>query len=207
MKWLACSLFVGSLLFVLAANLPAQDPSKLTRTPYYPLQVGTIWHYKSGDAKFTIRVVRHEKVGEVLCARLEVNRDGKVVASQHLTVTADGVYSHDLTEQSSGKVVTQTPKPPLCVLKLPPKKGDTWKVDSKGDGKIFRGAFTIGEQKIKVAAGDYETVRVTSQDLEVNALKPTITTYYARGVGMVKQVIQVGDATTEIELEKFESGK
>jgi len=200
-------LFACLVPLVAATVLPAQDTTKLAETPYYPLQVGTTWHYKSGDAAFTIRVARHEKVGDVLCARLEVNRDGKVVAWQHLRVTADGVYSHDLTEQSSGKAVTQTPKPPMLLLKLPAKKGDTWKVDSKADGKTFRGTFKIDEQKVKVAAGDYETVRVTSEDVEVNALKPTITTYYAKGVGMVKQTIRIGEVKTEIELEKFEAGK
>jgi hypothetical protein len=205
MKRFVRGLLVGSLLLLAAVAVSAEG--KLTQTPYYPLQVGTTWHYKSGDATFTIRVTRHEKVGEVLCARLEVNREGKVVAWQHLAVTAEGVYSHDLTEQRAGKAIVQTPKPPMLVLKLPPKKGDAWKVDSKANGKTFRGAFRIDEEKIKVAAGDYETVRVTSQDLEVNALKPILTTYYARGVGMVKQVIQVGEVTTVIELEKFEAGK
>src|SRR6185312_1005861 len=134
------------------------------------------------------------------CARLEVTRDGKVIAWQHLSVTADGVYRHDLTDQHTGSAVTQTPKPPILVLKLPPKSGDTWKVDSKADGKTFRGAFKIDEQEIKVPAGSYKCVRVTSQDLEINGLKPIITTYFASGAGMVKQIIQEGDSKIEIEL-------
>ncbi len=93
MNRLAPVLFACLVPLIAAGNLPAQDATKLVETPYYPLQVGTTWHYKSGDAAFTIRVARHEKVGEVLCACLEVNRDGKVVAWQHLRATADGVYS------------------------------------------------------------------------------------------------------------------
>ncbi len=140
-------------------------------------------------------------------ARLEVTRDDKAIASQHLSVSADGVYRHDLTDQHSGAAVTQVPKPPILVLKLPPKDGESWKVDSKADGKTFRGAFKIDEQEIKVSAGTYKAVRVTSQDLEVNGLKPVITTYFASGAGMVKQIIQEGDSKVEIELEKFEAGK
>jgi hypothetical protein len=196
---------VCPILLVAAAVLSAQD--KLAETPYYPLQVGTTWHYKAGDGKFTVRVTKHEKVGNVLCARLEVRRDGKVVGWQHLAATTDGVYRHDLTDQHTDKAVTQTPKPPILVLKLPPKKGDTWKVDSKANGQAFRGTFKIDEQKIKVPAGEYQAIRVTSQDLEASGLKPVLTTYYASGVGMVKQVIQEGSATREIELEKFEAGK
>ena len=93
------------------------------------------------------------------------------------------------------------------MLKLPPKNGDTWKVDSTADGKAFRGSFKLDEQEIKVPTGTYKAVRVTSQDLEVNGLKPVITTYFAPGAGMVKQIIQEGDSKVEIELEKFEAGK
>jgi hypothetical protein len=203
------------LLVLAAAEMAAQD--KLREASYYPLNVGTTWHYRSGESKFTIRVVRHEKVGETLCAVLETKRDGKVVGSEHLAVTGDGVYRHTLTVQRSQadpndktktvKVpVQQTLKPPMLVLKLPPKVGESWKVDSKADGKTFRGGFQVGEQEITVPAGTYKTIRIASQDLEVNALKPRITTFFAANVGMVKQIIEVGDAKIEIELEKFEPG-
>lgn len=213
MKRLMRSLLACLLLAVVAIELTAQD--KLKETTYYPLKVGTTWHYRSSESKFTIRVARHEKVGDVLCALLETIRDGKVVGSEHLAVTGDGVYRHDLTypqlqsdpkdKNKTVKVsIKQTPKPPILILKLPPRKGDSWKVDSKGDGKTFRGTFQIAEQEVTVPAGAYKTIRVASQDLEVNSLKPTITTFFAQGVGMVKQVIEMGNAKIEIDLVKFE---
>lgn len=202
MKRLIKGTLVGVLLAVLAGGLAAQD--KLAETPYYPLRVGTTWHYKAGEGKFTIRVAKHEKVGETLCARLEVTRDGKVVGTQHLAVAADGVYCHSQTTDGN---VTRTPKPPILVLKLPPKKGEGWKADSTADGKAISGTFQIGEEEIKVSAGTYKAVRITSQELEANGLKPVITTYYARDVGMVKQVIQENNVTLAIELEKFKAGK
>lgn len=215
MNRLIRALFVWLALLLVTAELAAQD--KLKETPYYPLQVGATWHYRSGDGKFTVRVVKHEKVGDTLCALLETRRDGKVVGSEHLAVTADGVYRHDLTamqpqtdpndkNKTVGPAVTQTLKPPILVLKLPPKNGDTWKVDSKGEGKTFRGGFRVDEQEIKVPAGTYKTFRVASQDVEVNSLKTSIHTHFAEGAGIVKQVIEVGDAKAEIELEKFEAG-
>lgn len=210
--------FVGVLLVCLAASAGSAAEVKWTETPYYPLQVGTTWHYKAGEGKITVRVTKHEKVGETLCARLEVTRDGKAVGSQHLAVTAEGVYCHDLTfrtpnDPASGKEgereVTQTPTPPTCLLKLPPKKDERWKVDSKGkEGKIFQAVFQVGEEDVTVPAGTYEkAIRVTSVDLEVNGLRPNIITHYASGVGMVKQVIKEGNVRTEIVLEKFEPGK
>jgi hypothetical protein len=208
-------LFLCLLILFAVADSMAQD--KLKETPYYPLQVGTTWHYRSGDGKFTVRVAKHEKVGDTLCAVLESVRDGKVVGSEHVAVATDGVYRHDLTyilpkreandtTKVSEQSIKETPKPPLLVLKLPPKKGDNWKIDSKGDGKTFRGGFTVEEQEVKVPAGTYKTFRVVSRDLEVNSLKPLVATYYAEGVGMVKQEIEVGDAKAVMELEKFEAG-
>lgn len=215
MKPLLRGLLICPLLLAATSNLTAQD--RLQETPFYPLQVGTTWHYRAGDGKFTIRVAKHEKVGDTLCALLETRRDGKVVGSEHLAVAAGGVYRLDLTAivrkpdpNNKAKTIdaprTQTLKPPILVLKLPPKKDDAWKVDSKSDGQTFRGAFRVEEQELTVPAGKYKTLAVRSQDLETNALKATITTYFAEGAGMVKQVIEIGDAKAVIELEKFEAG-
>jgi hypothetical protein len=213
MKSLIAVLAVHPLL-LLAAE-PAGD--QLLQTPYYPLQVGTTWHYRAGDNKFTIRVARHENVGGTLCALLETRRDDKVVGSEHLAVTADGVYRHLLTSpqprpdpndpsKTIAVLTPQTLKPPILVLKLPPKKGAAWKVDSKSDGKSYRGAFQMDEQQVTVHAGTYKTFRVVSQDFEVNGLKANVTTFFAKDVGMVKQIVEIGEVKTEIDLEKFEAG-
>lgn len=208
-------LSLGVALLCCTVELAAQG--RLKETPFYPLQVGTVWHYRAGDNKFTIHVVRHEKVGETLCALLETRRGGKVVGAEHLAIAAGGVYRHDLTlplrwpapndkDRAVDVVSIQTLKPPILVLKLPPKQDDAWKVDSKSDGQTLRGAFRVEEQEITVPAGKFKTFRVRSQDLEVNGLRADITTHFAEGVGMVKQVLEIGDARTVIELEKFEAG-
>jgi hypothetical protein len=98
--------------------------------------------------------------------------------------------------------------PPILILKLPPKKGESFSVDSKAGGKNYKGVFKIAEEDVTVPAGTYKgAVRVTSQDLEADGLRPTITTWYAEKVGMVKQVIAEGGQTITIELEKFTPGK
>ena len=192
-----------ALLLIAAAQLAAQE--KLKQTPYYPLQVGTTWHYRAGDRKIILRVARHEKTGDTLCAVVEATRDGKVVGTEHLAVTGDGVYRHMQTipKQADKPSVQHTLKPPMLVLKLPPKQCESWKIDSKSEKQTFRGGFQVGEQEITVPAGTYKTFRVASQDLEIDSLKANITTFFAAGVGMVKQIIEVGDAKVEIELEKF----
>jgi hypothetical protein len=204
MKPLRHGLLVFPLLLVASVELAAQD--KLKETPCYPLQVGTVWHYRAGEGKFTIHVVKQEKVGDSLCALLEARRDGKAIGAEHLAVAAGGIYRHDLTRIAGAARVHTALKPPLLILMLPLKKGATWKVDSTREGQPIRGEFRVDEEEITVPAGKYKTFRVRSMDFEINALKATITTHFAEGVGMVKQVTEIGDARIVIELERFEAG-
>src|SRR5262245_57375242 len=108
--------FLLALTMALVAGpvgLWAQE--KIAESPYYPLKVGTAWHYRAGDKKTIVRVVKHEKVGDTLCALLETERDGTVGAREHIGVKEDGIY------RFTGDGVRA--EPPVCVLKLPPKKG------------------------------------------------------------------------------------
>jgi hypothetical protein len=185
------------LLLALAAPAPAQE--KLAQTPYFPLAVGSAWTYKAGDGRFTVRVARHEKVGPVLTARLEVVADKKVVAFENVGVTPGAVVRYALDGKEA--------KPPVAFLKLPPKKGESWKVESALAGAPLKGAFKAGEEEVKVPAGTYKAVAVTAQDLEVNGVKVHLVCYYAAKVGLVKQVQEIAGRKLVIELENYEPGK
>ena len=78
------------LLFGLTSTRAADE--KIKESPYYPLKVGTKWHYKAGGNPIVIQVAKHEKVGDVMCALLETSKEGQVVASEHITIKDDGVY-------------------------------------------------------------------------------------------------------------------
>src|SRR5438034_10502018 len=64
----------------------------LLENPYYPLKVGTTWEYIANSKKVTVKVTQHEKVGDVLCAKLETDSGSGAVITEHLTVTNGGVY-------------------------------------------------------------------------------------------------------------------
>jgi hypothetical protein len=189
-----------------------EDPkSKVVQTSsdqsYYPLQVGNTWYYKLGDNKYTLRVAKFEKVGDLNCARVEMAVDEKVTAFEHIAITEEGVVRVSYDERRS--------EPPLLFLKLPHKKDATWKVDSvigktdKVPGEKVSGTFKQGEAgKVGVPAGLFDNVITSSaQDLDANGLKLNFTCYFAKGVGMIKQEIDVGGQKVIIELEKFEPGK
>src|SRR5207244_5892249 len=106
--------------------------AKPALTSYYPLKEGNTWEYGVGKQKLTVRVARTEMVGEVPVAVLECTFAGKTL-TERVAVKKDGAYRY------SGEGVDY--QPPLCFLKLPPKAGETWKVEARGDGLQITGTF------------------------------------------------------------------
>jgi hypothetical protein len=198
---------------------PASDKDKKETPPakavteissdqsYYPLQIGNTWYYRLGDNKYSLKVAKFEKIGELNCARIEMSVEEKVTAFEHIAVTPEGVVRAAYDERKA--------EPPLLFLKLPPKKDATWKVDSvigktdKSPGERVTGTFKEGEaSKVTVPFGVYDNViTCSSQDLDANGVKLNFTYYFAKGVGMIKQEIDVGGQKVIIELEKFEHGR
>lgn len=188
------------ILAGLIATRAADDPVMVT--PYYPLKVGTRWQYKVGANSLAVKVVKHEKIGDVTCALLETSRDDQVLAAEHIGVKADGVYRYTIGPLK--------PDPPFRILKLPAKVGDTWKVDTKIGVQELKGSFTVGEAEVTVPAGKYKTLTVASSGLESpdgagNTVKFVFKFWFAEKVGMVKQTVQIGDRPeVVIELEKVD---
>src|SRR5688572_2890199 len=95
MMWLRSVLLVALLATATSLSVQAQDKKdEFKESAYYPLQVGNTWNYKLGEMKFTMKVAKHEKVGESMCARVEMSIAGKVQAYEHIAVTAEGLYRH-----------------------------------------------------------------------------------------------------------------
>src|SRR5271156_5038595 len=105
---------VGVWLALAVASAGAQE-EKVLESPWYPLKIGTKWHYKVGANKFSMNVAKHEKVGDVMCGVLETSKDGMVLTSEQIGIKADGVYRYGIAGQKADV--------PFCILKLPPKNG------------------------------------------------------------------------------------
>ncbi len=188
------------LLLLLAGPVRSAD-DKLPASSWYPLAVGNQWQYRVGENHYTLKVAKHEKIGDRLSARLEMSIKGKVISFEHVAVTSDAV----VRTAFDGKVAN----PPVPFLKLPPKKDQSWKFESKMNNQVMKGTFKTGEEEIKVPAGPFKTVTVTGQDLEVNGERMNLTYYFAENVGLVRQVIEfprVGQKIV-VELERFEPAK
>jgi hypothetical protein len=207
MRIRATVLFVFALVLgVPAVGAPAPDdkPAEQTTTPYYPLKVGNTWTYKAGDTTVTVTVAKFEEISKQNCARLESSSaGGKPTLVEDVAVKADGVYRYGVADK--------TVEPPVKILALPPKKDETWKIDATIGTETLKGSFKSGEEaEVKVPAGTFkDVITITGADIDANGRKISMTYYFAKDFGIIKQRIKIGDAAESVvfELEKFESGK
>lgn len=165
----------------------------------YPFTVGTVWTYRVGENRYEIKLTKMEKIGKVDAARLEMIVDGKTRSFEHLAIE-DGVLKRVSFE---GKPAT----PPVAILKLPPKAGDKWNVESKVDGQTYKGTLSTSMEVIKVPAGEYKTVKVSGPDMDLNGTKFSVTYWFSSGVGMVKLQTELSGLKAVFELEKVTPGK
>jgi hypothetical protein len=175
---------------------------KMPETPYYPLKKDTAWVYAAEGKKINVKVTAHEKVGDLLCAKVETDMGGGVVNIEHLMVKDDGVYRVSV----NGEQI----KPPYLVLKLPPKMGDSWSVEAKTKGFDITGKLdNAGEQKIKAGGKEYSAWLVKSADLKMGGKAAVVETWYAKDVGMVKLHFNLPAEKWDrvVELESYTAGK
>jgi hypothetical protein len=208
MKWIRVPYLVCLLVCLAMTSLEAQNdvPTKIVENPYYPFKVNTTWTYKivSGDKtrdekKLVYKVIRHERVGNTMCAVIEGKLDGKVLSTEDIGINQDGICRF--------KVGDSALNPPFCLMKLP--AGTTsWKVEGKVKDETIKGTFQGGkEEATKVPLGTYPTLVSKADDLDINGVKAGVTYYFAKDVGMVKQIIKLPTGTMMLELEAFETGK
>jgi hypothetical protein len=192
--------YVTTCLLLAATASSAGDK----KTPdYYPLQVGNSWSFrvKVGDQEGVVvsRVARIDKDadGKPL-AVLEAESNGKVVASEHLRQTADGIFRY----RNNGVEIS----PPLCLLKFPVKSGDKW------DGPINSGkekgtfAAEAKEEDVEVPAGKFKAIKVS---IRLESMGQVVNTAYwfVADTGFVKQTVQTPKLSITMDLTKFERKK
>jgi hypothetical protein len=209
MSRLLCVLALSPLLWLAAQPCFSAD-DKVGTSTYFPLEVGTTWTYRVGEARFKVKVTKHEKIGDVMAAKLETYGDkDKLISNEHVAVVEDKKSS--VAPYQVVRVATNGERltPPVPFLRLPPKKDAPWTFASKVGGKDVKGTFevTATDQTVQVPAGSYRTVVVQGKNLEVVGNKLDLTYQFAENVGLVKQEMKLAGQTIVVELEKYEKPK
>jgi hypothetical protein len=201
MRW------VAAILIVLAAGLTsaAQAPrAKQKHTDYYPMKPGTKWTYlvDSGNGKtvaVTNQIAKTETIDGKSLARLEASVNGGVVATEHLTSTAEGVFRC----RYNGVEVS----PSLCIFKYPFKENATWEADASIGAQQLRVKLVSGKlEDVSTPAGKYKAAPVETETT-VAGTKIKAKLWFAPDVGIVKQDTEIGEQKIKMELIKYEVGK
>ncbi|MBM4068273.1 MAG: hypothetical protein FJ271_04935 [Planctomycetes bacterium] len=192
--------FAALLLLPIVCGAAAVADEK--KTDYYPLKSGAKWHYRvqvgGQERKIVFHLAKIETIDGQRLGRLETVADGRVVASEHLTSTAKGVFRY----RYNGVEVA----PPLCLLKYPVKDGDSWDSAFTVGTEKATATCRVGREEIEVPAGKFKAVTV-SVTADAANMKVSTTYWFVAGMGVVKQTADIGGNAITLELEKLEKGK
>jgi hypothetical protein len=196
----------SAVVLVAATVSPLQAAEDVVgETGYYPLKPGTEWEYTSDATTVSIKVAKHEMKGSYMTARVETTIDGKVVLTENLTVTKEGLLRAGTNDVAASK--------PTIVIKLPPKAGDKWRIDSEINGEKLEGELACEAiaEKIKVPAGEFTAVKVggtfATTAISGDKQEYSLAAWYAEGTGPVKIILKTQGIDTILELKKYTAGK
>jgi hypothetical protein len=153
---------------------------------YAPLQEGNRWTFlMSNGAQSTTTVTGFADVGAMRCAILETTMSGQT-SREYVAVDAEGVKTY--MGQAQGQEFRYDP--PLLRIKLPYKEGDTWTVTATQGRRTVTTSFqSIGKERIQTPAGTFDCIKVYST---VNGVPGVSISYYADGIGPVRQIMRAG---------------
>ncbi|MCL5278525.1 MAG: zinc-ribbon domain-containing protein, partial [Planctomycetes bacterium] len=157
---------------------------------YAPLQEGNQWTFRmSNGAQSTMKVTGFADVGAVRCAILETTSSGQT-SREYLAVDTEGVKTY--VSQAQGQEFRYDP--PLLRIKLPYKEGDAWTATATQGRKTVTTSFqSIGKERIQTPAGIFDCIKIYST---VDGVPGASISYYADGIGPVRQVMRAGRQET-----------
>lgn len=199
------TLFATLLVVVTTGLVAAQDKKDDKKaTNLYPLTKGTKWEYELNaggqklEASQEVTDVGEAKKGERAVSTIASNIAGQKL-TEEMSSDDKGVYRHAMNGE---KLET-----PVQAIKYPAKAGTKWSEKIKIQGQTVDASFEQKDaEKVKVPAGEYTAFPV---EMVIKAMGQTITAtnWYADGVGIVKQEMNLGQISVVMELKKFTAGK
>jgi hypothetical protein len=168
---------------------------------YYPLKEGNTWTFQGqvGKQYVTIvsRVKGREKIAGKECWAVEMSGVGNPTV-EYLAVAEDGIRRM--------RVGKQDVDPPVPILRFPLRVGDKWSAKYTAGAEAEARFEVEGEDEVTLRLGTFKAYR---QVVTMTSGKETVRTvlWYAKGVGPIRQVLEVGKETWTLELVRFENRK
>jgi len=181
-------------VIVLLAALLAQDKE------WFPVEKGTTWTYIVGANELTLTARGAGKAGDIECVKLEWSSGGADSQTEFFQVDDKGVSLLKVETWRNETQGEMAQEPAIPRLRFSTKKGESWEWAAK-DGKSKATYTNAGEEEITVAAGKFMCIKIHC-DAGNEQGKYTVDRWYAKGIGVVKQVLSLNNETRE--LKKFE---
>ncbi len=171
---------------------------------YFPLKEGNQWTYtRSNGAELTTKVTGFTDLDGINCAIVEsTTQNGSVtnVSDDYMTVDTEGVKVY-MTE-IQGEMISYDP--PVVRIKLPFTKGQRWTSELNQDGSAITTTSEASRtEEVRTEAGVFNCIVINSRVSIPGQGITTSENYYADGVGMVRQVIQISSQRIIISLKSY----
>jgi hypothetical protein len=187
-----------AVLIAVAGQLPLTAADKEVPPDYYPLKVGTKWHYRveanGQPGQMVSQITKIEQIDGQKLARLEVTAQEKPVASEHLRSSDKGIFRH----RYNGLEIA----PPFCIRQYPVKEGAAWESENKIATKKRKASGRAGKKKetVEVPAGKFDAVTVRIES-EADGRQISTVYWFVDRIGVVKQTMDLGGIQITMELE------
>lgn len=193
---------IAILLVMAGGGWGVPLPKDRLNKAYFPIRVGDRWvlQIKNGDSvsEVTEVVTEVEKTDGQFIVTVGREINGQVSRFSKTLVTEKGIF-----RLSQGKV---TYDPPLCVLMVGAKRGETWQNDTRGKTRQIK--YTAeGEEEIEVPAGKFKALRVTTELILDEARGTKATVWYAPSLGLIKSVSEIKEVQRVQLLKSFTPAK
>ncbi len=150
---------------------------------FLPSRQGARWIYRSGAQEVVQTVTGTEKVGGVSCVVLQTKRGGRTERAW-IQSSRRGLQIRRV--MSRGKV--NDLRSPALLLKLPLKKGDTWKARIPFGNEVVEYAYrNLGQVKIRVPAGEFLAWKIEAKIRAAGTPSTQYSWYSGKTGWLVKQ--------------------
>ncbi len=174
---------------VVAVALSIFSPLWGATPDYLPLKEGNYWIFSMSNGLQTATTVSgFADVGTVRCAIVETTV-GPQTGREYIAVDAEGVKTYMAKAQDQEFRYN----PPIVRIKLPYREGDAWTAQLNQSGTtIMTNLQSMAKERIRTPVGIFDCIRIRAT-MNMGPGQPSVVSisYYADGVGPVRQVTQV----------------
>jgi hypothetical protein len=190
----------------LLACLWATAPAAATRPvpDYFPLRLHDSWRYRATQAngstsEFSLSVVSEDKQSDGSTRRCVELSNPNPLTRDWYTKTKTAVLLQEQEYLGGGGRVALDPPRPLLQQPLRAGSSWTWSGTVRGNVRVEESSEVFQSERIETPAGRFDALKVVTR-IEQGGARATKTSWYAAGVGLVRQATESSGVASTTDL-------